>query len=264
MEQENRQSTLEGLEFMFWPKLVEATAEDDSEGIAEAKRNLFEVPEVVANRLVKIYSDPDKVEDAELRMAIGLAPELVDRTKNSDLVGPVVDSLWLLRRSQQSDEMKQLAVQSFEQCIEMAIKHGSQDSSVFVSRGKRLLEEQKFDLAIDDFTQAIKLDPTNERAFVGRAKASFHKEDYSTAVDDFTRAIEINPDRSETWFHRGCTLLQLDDSEKALADFDQSLKLDPTFSLALKLRSKIYQSQGENEKADADLKRAQELDGGSK
>ena len=48
--------------------------------------------------------------------------------------------------------------------------------------------------AVEDFSMAIKLDPTFKQAYENRGVAKFYLQDYNGAILNYTRAIEIDPD----------------------------------------------------------------------
>ena len=59
---------------------------------------------------------------------------------------------------------------------------------------KEILEESKkrrLKNAIDDYTKAINIDPSNARFYFFRASSKDAQEDYQGAIDDYTRAIEL-------------------------------------------------------------------------
>ena len=62
------------------------------------------------------------------------------------------------------------------------------------NRQKEILEETKkisLENTIDDYTKAIKIDPSNARYYYFRASSKDELEDYQGAIDDYTKAIEL-------------------------------------------------------------------------
>jgi tetratricopeptide (TPR) repeat protein len=53
------------------------------------------------------------------------------------------------------------------------------------------------DRAIADFTQVIRLNPTDAMAYNNRGKAYTDKKDYARAIADFTEALRLDPDLAE-------------------------------------------------------------------
>ena len=47
--------------------------------------------------------------------------------------------------------------------------------------------------AIEDYTQAIELDPKFAEAYFNRGNAKHSSGDYAGAIEDYTKAIELDP-----------------------------------------------------------------------
>jgi small glutamine-rich tetratricopeptide repeat-containing protein alpha len=63
----------------------------------------------------------------------------------------------------------------------------------FKQSGNSLMSSKKYDQAIESYTQAIALDPTNSVYFSNRAAAHSSKNDHLSAVGDSEKAIEVDP-----------------------------------------------------------------------
>jgi tetratricopeptide (TPR) repeat protein len=108
----------------------------------------------------------------------------------------------------------------------------------WIARGDSILMGDKevingcYNLAIEDFTRVLEIDPVSEPAFINRGISSLRKFDYLRARADFTRAIEINPENAENYFRRGQVWDKLGD---VFMDANQSLKaVNENFNLAIK------------------------------
>ena len=64
---------------------------------------------------------------------------------------------------------------------------------VFVRAAHPLMVIGAFDRALEQFDQAIKLDPTNPRFYFGRGRARPANHQSSQAVEDFNRSITLDP-----------------------------------------------------------------------
>jgi tetratricopeptide (TPR) repeat protein len=60
-----------------------------------------------------------------------------------------------------------------------------------------------FDGAINDYSEAIRLDPMFADAFYNRGAAKAAKGDVDEAIEDYSRAIAIDPRHSRAYFSRG-------------------------------------------------------------
>ncbi|MTJ10428.1 tetratricopeptide repeat protein [Anabaena sp. UHCC 0204] len=99
------------------------------------------------------------------------------------------------------------------------------DVSIYLKRGFKRLEEEKYQEAITDFNQVIKLEPNNSFAYFGRGLSNFSLHNYHTAKDDFDQAIEISPNFAYGYYFRGITLMNLRDKPGAIADLQKASTL---------------------------------------
>ncbi|QOV23676.1 tetratricopeptide repeat protein [Anabaenopsis elenkinii] len=73
--------------------------------------------------------------------------------------------------------------------------------------------------AIDDFTQAIQIDPNLAQAYLNRGKARSDLGDKQGAIDDYTQAIKIDPNFAYAYNNRGNARSELGDEQGAIDDF---------------------------------------------
>ena len=66
----------------------------------------------------------------------------------------------------------------------------------FLDRGILFADREDYDMAIADFTEAIKLDPNNGSAYSKRGLAYLEKQDYDRAVEDYSQALTLEPNFS--------------------------------------------------------------------
>jgi Flp pilus assembly protein TadD len=103
--------------------------------------------------------------------------------------------------------------------------------------------------AIDDFTKAIQLDPTNEQAYKWRGFAYRSMGQHEQAIADFNQAILLNPKDSRAYSQRAFTYRLEGKNDLAIADFTMAVQLDPTNAYAFNHRGNIYDREGQYEKA---------------
>ena len=96
----------------------------------------------------------------------------------------------------------------------------------YTNRGLAYAGKGQYDLAIDDYTKAIRATPKYEKAYYNRGNAYYAKGKYSQAIDDYTRAIELNPKNPYPYYNlaciysmRACTMLKKS-VENGLKDWD--------------------------------------------
>jgi len=76
-------------------------------------------------------------------------------------------------------------------------------------------------------------------AFTHRGFLYMEKNDYDKAIEDFTQAININPEESISFSFRGLAYKETGDFEKAREDFETSLKINPNDEMVKKYLEEI-------------------------
>ncbi|KAG2023612.1 cytoplasmic protein [Coprinopsis cinerea AmutBmut pab1-1] len=95
-------------------------------------------------------------------------------------------------------------------------------------KGNGLMSSKKYDEAIDEYTKAIDLDPTNPVFYSNRAAAHASKGDHLSAIGDAEQAISIDPKFVKAYSRLGHAQFSIGDYSAAVDAFERGLKLDPT------------------------------------
>jgi tetratricopeptide (TPR) repeat protein len=102
-------------------------------------------------------------------------------------------------------------------------------SEEHVKRGQEYVEKNEYDKAIREFTEAIRLDPTNADAYQQRGLVYDHKKEYDKAISDFTDAFRLEKVEADKGNHlnaRGAAHEHKKDYAKAIADYTEAIQLD--------------------------------------
>jgi len=95
---------------------------------------------------------------------------------------------------------------------------------------------------------------TSAEAYLNRGNAYYSKSDIDGAIEDYTEAIRLNPKYADAYFNRGNVYKSENNFEKAIADYSEAIRLDPKFADAYCNRGTIYGMKGDFDKASADFK----------
>ncbi|MFP3043009.1 tetratricopeptide repeat protein [Treponema primitia] len=108
-------------------------------------------------------------------------------------------------------------------------------------RGNEYLHDRKeYDLAIADFTSAIRLNPLDADAYFFRALAYTRKDDFDKALSDYTETLRLNPKYGAVYASRGGVYAQKNDYRNALTDLSEAIKIDPNDAVAYNNRALTY------------------------
>ncbi len=99
---------------------------------------------------------------------------------------------------------------------------------------RKAYQDQMWELAEKNFTQALSLDPNFDDAYSVRGFVRIYLNDYEEALKDFNTALQLDPQSFDALFYRGKAHLELkQDYYAALEDFKQALALNPNHEGAL-------------------------------
>ncbi|MDR0475675.1 MAG: tetratricopeptide repeat protein, partial [Treponema sp.] len=115
------------------------------------------------------------------------------------------------------------------------------------------------DLAIADFSLAIRLDPNDASAYNTRGIAYGVKGDFDRAVADFNEAIRLDPNYAAAYSNRGVAYGEKGDFDRAVADSSLAIRLDPNDAGAYNSRGVAYEAKGDFDRAVADRTEARRL-----
>lgn len=142
-----------------------------------------------------------------------------------------------------------------------AIKINPKRGGLYLQRGLAYLEQNNYQLALDDFNTAFENDKANKTAILvcrGRAFSGLKK--YDLALADLNEAVSEDPKFVLAYISRADNYLAGGEDDKALADLEQALSLDPKQPRAYFLRARYYKHQNKNEQALKDFNTAISLD----
>jgi tetratricopeptide (TPR) repeat protein len=108
---------------------------------------------------------------------------------------------------------------------------GEKLAEAFNNRGIAYRFKGDFDRAIQDYGQAIRLNPKSSAAFNNRGVAHDQKGEYERAVADYELSIKLKPS-VEAHFNRGNAYLAKGQHAAAIDDYNAAIKLQADFSPA--------------------------------
>jgi tetratricopeptide (TPR) repeat protein len=167
---------------------------------------------------------------------------------------------------------------------------GEELAKVYSNRALAYLDKRDYDRAIQDYDEAILLNPTSAAYYLDRGDAYYYKEQHAKAIQDFDRSIQLDPAAPDAWWlrcrsraivnilndalsdcsealrlrpthwgaytSRGLAYLKLKQFDQAIADYDAALKLFTQIPDALYGRGIAKRTKGDTAGGDADIKAA--------
>ncbi|GAA6616709.1 tetratricopeptide repeat protein [Scytonema sp. NUACC26] len=114
--------------------------------------------------------------------------------------------------------------------------------------------------ALEDFVQALRLDPNYDRAYNGRGLIRQNLGNNKDALEDYNQALRLDPNYAAAYNNRGNVRRELGDNKGALEDYNQALRLDPRYAVAYNNRGNVRRELGDNKGATEDFNQALRLD----
>lgn len=169
----------------------------------------------------------------------------------------------LCKRGRTKQDMQDMngALEDFSEAIRL------DPACVLAYAGRGYLKKNKLndtDGAIDDYTIALTLNPDDAIVLCNRGNSLRDKGDINGALNDYNKTVELAPDWARGYASRGYLLLyHMGEIEKALADFNIALTIDPEDAITYTNRGNAKVRMGDGEGAQADFAMADSLNSGN-
>jgi len=146
-----------------------------------------------------------------------------------------------------------------------------------VSRGDSYAEEGQYEMAIQEYDEAIRLEPVDADAIradayykrglaheaLGKTKEA--RRDFESAIQEYDETIRTNPyaypyhHRALTYKALGMTIEAERDFESAIQEYDETIRLDPQAGGYYYYRGVAHEALGKTLEAERDFAKAKEL-----
>jgi tetratricopeptide (TPR) repeat protein len=141
-----------------------------------------------------------------------------------------------------------------------AVRHWAQVAHARYQRGTAYVLKTEYDLALADFNESIRLNPTEARVYVSRGGVYLARQDYKRAITDFSEGIRLDPEYAFAYFQRGFAYHALEEPDKAYDDYTMAIRWDPKYITSYLNRGIIlYTRRGDFEAGITDFTTALRL-----
>jgi tetratricopeptide (TPR) repeat protein len=169
------------------------------------------------------------------------------------------------------------------------ILDSGESAGTFLDRGLMFAARGDYEMAVEDFTEAIALNPNLSAAYILRGRALYagafkvllvgenfssiitgsmagrplspaQRRVFGRVIADYSRAIRLYPNAPVAYMERGVMFDNIGEHDKAIADCSQAIRIDPYYAMAYYSRGNAYRHKGDKDKAIADLTQAIRLD----
>jgi len=141
-----------------------------------------------------------------------------------------------------------------------AIRLSPTNASAYYNRGTVFAHRGENGRALADFDEAIRLAPNHAAAFSNRGLVWSRQGDDERAITDFSKAIRLAPDRAAPYYNRGRAWYRLKDYARAVADLNEAARLDPADVDTLYARGLARRANGDLAGGETDITAAKRID----
>lgn len=136
------------------------------------------------------------------------------------------------------------------------------DSTMFyayVQRGYQRLEAGYYKGAMEDYSEALRVDQTDPELYLARGIAKEKLKDHEGAFSDYTKAIDLRENMEKAWLNRGNVLTKLGRFQDAIEDYTVAITYKADFAAAFYNRGLAYYKLKKLSEACTDVTRAGQL-----
>lgn len=137
-----------------------------------------------------------------------------------------------------------------------------QEADNLVNSGWEYLNMEEYDIAIENFNEAIRIDPNHAEAYQYRGAAYAKMEDWDTAIENYNEAIKFDPGYALAYYNRGIAYSEKGEWDAAIENFDKAIRFDPDYLQTYSIRGWIYLQKKEYDRAITDFDHVIQLDPG--
>jgi tetratricopeptide (TPR) repeat protein len=146
------------------------------------------------------------------------------------------------------------------QSLNKRLAENPDDQNALYRRGQVYASKGAYSLAINDFSDSLRLNPKDVEAFNNRCWARTVIGDLQAALKDCNEALRLRPNFVDALDSRGLVNLKSGAPKNAIADFDAALKINPRLTSSLYGRGLAKQRNGSVSEGELDISNAKAMD----
>ena len=121
------------------------------------------------------------------------------------------------------------------------------------------LMQDNFGISIDLLNEILAADPADRMALLARGSVHLKMKHAADAIEDFSEALRLNPNHPKGYHLRGLAKEILGDDDAALKDFTKAIEIDPDYGAAYYSRATLLTKIGQEDPAAEDMKMVTQL-----
>ena len=138
------------------------------------------------------------------------------------------------------------AIERLRKAAEIDRKYTQNLAIAYQQRAYSYANDQRFQDALGDLAEAIRINPRDAHAYEQRAAIEMKMIDYEKALADYGAAININPGEIKYHLYRGYIYELRGDLPNAMAETEAALKISSKNKEALERKQRLQKIQSAN------------------
>jgi hypothetical protein len=144
--------------------------------------------------------------------------------------------------------------------LTLKLNDNPNDANALYRRGQIYASKGAYSLAINDFSDSLRLNSKDVEAYNNRCWARTVIGDLQAALKDSNEALRLKPSFVDALDSRGLLNLKSGQTKNAIADFDAALKINPRLTSSLYGRGLAKQRSGAASEGEVDIANAKAMD----
>jgi hypothetical protein len=144
--------------------------------------------------------------------------------------------------------------------LTLKLNDNPDDANALYRRGQVYASKGAYSLAINDFSDSLRLNSKDVEAYNNRCWARTVIGDLQAALKDCNEALRLRPSFVDALDSRGLLNLKNGQAKNAIADFDAALKINPRLTSSLYGRGLAKQRNGAVAEGEVDISNAKAMD----
>jgi 1-deoxy-D-xylulose-5-phosphate reductoisomerase len=188
-----------------------------------------------------------------------LIEHVCDRHQSDNCPNPSLDDIIAADKWARQEVLAASKLIGKDSGIISLIPPAPSDVEKFHNQGKEKANQKDYKGAIEEFNQALRINPNYENSYVSRGFCRFRLGDTQGAIQDYNQAIQLNPNHAKAYYNRGLARRKLEDKQGAIQDYSEAIRLNPNHARAYNNRGLIRAALGDKQAAAEDLQKAVDL-----
>ncbi|MBV6443504.1 MAG: tetratricopeptide repeat protein [Haliscomenobacteraceae bacterium CHB4] len=159
----------------------------------------------------------------------------------------------------QQQDLVQKAIKDYSDALKRQNIKPKSKAEILINRGAANGFLRNFQQSIQDLSEGLAIDPTNENGYFNRSIAYYTMGQLDNALADYDEYLKYKPYNADVLYESGMILRSKGQNQEAIERLTRSIQLKPNFGYSYLERARAYMQAGNRAAAQQDYQRAQQM-----